>query len=547
MKTKIFATIGAVLLAGTTGCITNDIPFPIVPIQIERLAGEGFTCEQKDIDLKECVATLHLDEKTDISKVRITEAVLTEGGSSSVPLVGVHDLRTPIYTSLTLYQTYPWEIRAEQTIAREFQVANQVGAAEFDQEARTVRIYVSKNTDLAHLEVLRMKLGPADITTYSPTLEELSGTSFASMRQVDIRYHDFTERWTIRTEISNQTVRLTGADPWARRIRLTGQGQSGDKMGFRYRKAGEEEWNEAADVEVDGGAFSAFATDLTPQTEYEVMAYSGDEETTVTSVTTDLAAELPNGGFEEWSQNPDKAKLWYPYTDEATRFWDTGNRGATTVGDSNSIPVTDEPLRPGTSGKTFAKLQSKYIIVKFAAGNLFVGEYFTTIGTNGVVGFGQPFPHRPTALKGWVKFKGGPINRVGKTPPGVEIVKGETPESGMIYIALGTWTPEQYGIDVVEKGVTTRYGNETTPIAIYTTDLNSFFNPHSEAVVAYGEKVMNDEIADWQEFRIDLEYRTYDVAPTHLVVVCSASRYGDYFTGCDTSVLCVDDFELIYE
>ena len=44
-----------------------------------------------------------------------------------------------------------------------------------------------------------------------------------------------------------------------------------------------------------------------------------------------------------------------------------------------------------------------------------------------------------------------------------------------------------------------------------------------------------------------LDYTTTNVAPTHLIVVCSASRYGDYFTGSSDSEMWVDDFELIYE
>ena len=38
-----------------------------------------------------------------------------------------------------------------------------------------------------------------------------------------------------------------------------------------------------------------------------------------------------------------------------------------------------------------------------------------------------------------------------------------------------------------------------------------------------------------------------DRKPTHIVVVCSASRWGDYFIGSTSSVLVVDDLELIYD
>ena len=35
--------------------------------------------------------------------------------------------------------------------------------------------------------------------------------------------------------------------------------------------------------------------------------------------------------------------------------------------------------------------------------------------------------------------------------------------------------------------------------------------------------------------------------PTYIVVVASASKYGDYFTGGDGSVLFIDDFSLEYD
>ncbi|MDE5712626.1 MAG: PCMD domain-containing protein, partial [Muribaculaceae bacterium] len=31
------------------------------------------------------------------------------------------------------------------------------------------------------------------------------------------------------------------------------------------------------------------------------------------------------------------------------------------------------------------------------------------------------------------------------------------------------------------------------------------------------------------------------------VIVCSASKFGDYFCGSSSSVMYVDDFELVYE
>lgn len=547
MRRKAYTYLLGCIALLTAGCITNDIPYPVVVINVLGIEGEGFTCAEKDIDAKERTVTLHLDEQTDISRVKITKASLTEGGTSSVLLTDTHDLRTPIYTTLTLYQSYPWEIRAEQQIARLFEVENQVGAAEIDAEAQTVHIKVSKAADLSRLHVLDMKLGPGEITRYSPTLKEIDNTSFVSMRYVDIAYHDFVERWKVFTEITEQTVSLTQVDAWTRRIWLYGEGLAGQTMGFRYRKSGETAWTDVEDVVIVGGSFSACLRGLSPATAYDVVAFSGEEQTPATAVTTDIEALLPNGGFEEWSIDPNRPKLYYPYTDASSRFWDTGNMGATAVG-GESISIPAEP-RPGSAGEKSAKLQSKVVVIKFAAGNLFVGQYMKTIGTNGVVGFGQPFTQRPTALRGWVKFSGGKIDRIDSDlrPSGVEIVKDVTPENAMIYVALGNWTPEKYGVDVTELGTTTRYGTAQTPIAIYTKEINSFFNPNSDAVIAYGEKVMIEDIAQWTQFNIPIDYKATNLIPTHIVVVCSASRWGDYFIGCSKSVLQVDDFELIYD
>lgn len=41
------------LLTLTLGaCIRNDIPYPVVSIDILSVQGEGFTCESSDIDTK---------------------------------------------------------------------------------------------------------------------------------------------------------------------------------------------------------------------------------------------------------------------------------------------------------------------------------------------------------------------------------------------------------------------------------------------------------------------------------------------------------------
>jgi len=49
------------------------------------------------------------------------------------------------------------------------------------------------------------------------------------------------------------------------------------------------------------------------------------------------------------------------------------------------------------------------------------------------------------------------------------------------------------------------------------------------------------------EFNIPLKYKNLTDQPTHIIVVCSSSKYGDYMTGGAGSTLYVDDLSLIYD
>ena len=71
---------------------------------------------------------------------------------------------------------------------------------------------------------------------------------------------------------------------------------------------------------------------------------------------------------------------------------------------------------------------------------------------------------------------------------------------------------------------------------------------HDSRVVAYGQMSQNTSSnGSWQELNIPLVYHSLTTKPTHLIIVCSSSKYGDYFYGSDASVLNIDDFELVYD
>lgn len=538
---RIIRILLVILSAAAAGCIENNIPYPVVELEILGVEGKGFTASVDRINRR---VVLTLDETTDISRVEIDKAYFTENARTSTELTGVQDLRRPIEVTLSLYQDYVWTITAEQEIERYFTVEGQIGQTVFDLENRIATAYVGSSVDTNDVRIRSLKLGPRDITTIDPPIGEL--TSFDPVRFVNVSYHDFTERWMLYVVPTDETVRLTAADAWSRVIWLYGSGASGSDMGFKYRREGDAEWTAVPDVTVTDGTFSACLR-AEAETTYEVKAFCGDDESAVQSVTTQEVRQVPNCGFEQWTTLKD---IVYPFADTNDRFWGTGNPGASVAG--ATLTTGDADTRPGSAGKFSARLESKFANVmgigKFAAGNIFVGNYVRNAGTNGILTFGRPFVLRPTALRGWLKYTCGEVDRINRLPAGVSLAAGDN-DNGSIYIALGTWTPEEYGLcsSAETDPVRRQCGTAESPLCVDTRDESTFFDSKGKDVVAYGELILTESQTEWKEFVIELNYVRTDVVPTHMFIVCSASRYGDYFTGSTKSVMQVDDFELLYD
>lgn len=545
MKSIVSNLLALIALAGLFGsCIENDIPYPVVELEIVSLEGEGFTVAPTAIDRAARTVTLTLEEQTDIRSVKINSVAFNEPDTrTDRPLAGESfDFRNPIEVILSLYQDYLWTFSAEQQISRSFTVEGQVGATEWDLKNHIARVYVPEGHDLRAVKVTSLKLGPEGITDMSPSAEEL--TTFESVRYVDICYHgDIEERWYLYVIPTEVTVELTAADAWSRVIWLKAMGESGKEVGFRYRPAGSEEWLEVADVQADGGTFTARLV-VEPESTYEVQAYCGEESSPIRSVTTEGEAQLPNCGLESWCTLKD---IIYPYLENDEPFWGTGNVGAAVAGATLTNKSTD--IRPGSSGTYSARLESLFANVagigKFAAGNLYTGTYVKNVGTNGIITFGRPFTLRPTALRLWMKYECGAVDKIKGLPAGTELKEGD-PDKGSIYIALGTWTKEEYGITQDKDGPRT-YGTDSSPICIDTRNESTFFDPHSKDVVGYGELVMDYSTPEWTQVTIPIDYVATDRRPTHIIVVCTSSRYGDYFTGSTKSLMYVDDIELLYD
>ncbi len=312
------------------------------------------------------------------------------------------------------------------------------------------------------------------------------------------------------------------------------------KMFIEYKKASASEWTSVAATVNGTDAYKATLTGLTAETAYQYrMAYRDEDtnfESEAKSFTTEAATALINGNMDDWYKS---GKTWYAcsesyFSANGSSFWDSSNPGTTTGTGAlvNKNPTQGNATTVHSAGGKSAELKSQYAsafgIGKFAAASLYTGKFNKLQGADGaVIDFGQPFTARPTQLHGYFQYTSAKINYVGKdTPASANIVKNQTDDICSIYIALTTEA-------------------KTVDNTVFSTFVNWETDP---AVVAYGELPASDCVTTngWKEFTIDLKYRNLTTKPTHIIIVFSSSKYGDYFTGGDGSIMYVDDLSLVY-
>ncbi len=73
------------------------------------------------------------------------------------------------------------------------------------------------------------------------------------------------------------------------------------------------------------------------------------------------------------------------------------------------------------------------------------------------------------------------------------------------------------------------------------------FDKNDPSVIAYGNFELGETVTEYMPFEVNLDYNATNRVPNYIVIVGSASKYGDYFTGGNGSVLWLDDLELVYD
>ncbi len=305
-------------------------------------------------------------------------------------------------------------------------------------------------------------------------------------------------------------------------------------VGFNYREKGTADWTFVAGTN-NGTTLTASVDNLKFGTTYEYCAVAGGYTSPAKELTTLTPPQLPNASFEQTSTASDKALMFS--ADPNDFYWDSGNHGSQKM-QKNVTEVTTKYFHSGKQGLC---LHSQFVGLggfagKFAAGNIFVGKYLATEGMDGVLGWGRPFncPIRPKALKVWARYE--PVNITHDNTSALPSVSKGDPDNGIVYIALVT-------------DQTMSYNSETWPQIVKTSSSSrQLFDPSGSNVVAYGEHVFTS--ATTESGLVEITIPLNDVNPnltvSNIIIVASASRYGDYFVGGNGSLLYLDDFELVY-
>jgi len=317
-------------------------------------------------------------------------------------------------------------------------------------------------------------------------------------------------------------------------------------------------WTTVASTRDSEGSYSAVLSGLTPATTYTYkLVIGGEDQGESKTLTTEAGPNVPNHSFDYVSLVSGSSYYkWYDpsssVVEAQTQFWGSGNgEGSEGVKGSGSmgmiITVPDDSDK--VDGDRSVCAQSGAILGMLAAGNVFTGHFAGLVGTSGgKVCFGRPWTSRPTAVSFWVKYTTSTCDVITRLPDGVSMTKSDYDRAN-IRVALGTWNYKTYG------------GDKDCPILVNTTDESTFVDYNTDAsTIANGELIVYNDgykvnsdatvsstTSQWQKVIVPLNYHTTTEYPTHIVISCAASMYGDYFTGSSSSKFWIDDVELIYE
>ncbi|MCH5225694.1 MAG: PCMD domain-containing protein [Muribaculaceae bacterium] len=321
---------------------------------------------------------------------------------------------------------------------------------------------------------------------------------------------------------------------------------------LQYRKVGEEDWQSVNLTDLSVGEKIVTIKNLesdvypNPGVAYECRLVGGDmvegdyqyRTKELKTFTTETKFMLPNASLENWCMIDNKYYL--PNAAGDPEFWGNGNKGSTAVGASANL--TTQCTTIYHTGSSCAQLVSKFVgmlgMGKHGAGSLIIGEFVDRDGLmDGMIDLGREYNNsHPTAMKLWIKYAPGIAD---KGASNNYIKKGDY-DQGQIYIALAS-SIHRANTKYPETLVT----QESLPSAFVAYGQRTFTVNDEDFI----DNVFQDDQGQLKEVVIPFEYldKAHSTEAKYLVMVCAASKYGDYFSGGEGSTMWVDDVELIYD
>lgn len=548
MKKKILYSIFALSFLASCA-IENDIPYPQIIASITAFEVEGQrgpedneTNTQAVIDANARTVTVYVNDSVDVSELKITRMALDPRDAevvvdsalcddadhfpfshfASLDSIAISsntrmDFSNPVNFTLRTYQDYVWKVTVEQIIKRTVDV-DRMNSVVLDANSRNVIIYVASDVDLSNVQINRLDLG-GEFGDVRPNPADVHDFTSSQQFYAKLAWEETWTSWNVfvyhsdgsgdDSSSSQETFAMVTS------ATVSGTCTSGSSVVIEYKEQSASDWQSVTVSESNSGTtYSVQLTGLSASTTYTYRAVINGTAGTEKTFTTAAEQQLENGSMENWYQDGD---IYYPNA-SGSSFWGTGNPGAASFIGNLTTPTTTESY----SG-TGAKLESKWAVIKLGAGNLFTGD-FTLDGTHGKLNFGRPFTSFPTALRLQYKYSPKTIDRIGDDS--LESLRGKM-DTCHVYVALS---------------------DKSEPYVIRTRPSErQLFDKNDANIIAYGEFLSAETQSSYKQITIPLEYRATNRTPKYIIIVCAASKYGDYYTGGAGSTLFIDEMELVYE
>lgn len=500
------------LMAVYVSCIKNDIPYPVLVGEITSFQVEGQT--KCDIDNQKRTVAVEVDESVELSNLKLLAFEVTNDATIIPEPQTYIDLSQKQTFSLVTYQEYVWNISATQQIERYFKVENQIGSAVFDLQEKSVLVTVPEGEDLSNIKVIDAKFEKQG-SVISPDPKTVK--DYKDIVYFNVTLNNQTYKWKVIVVKTESKVNTGAVNAYAKHAVVTGSGQSGmENPYFEYKKESESQWTKwTKDILIVDSDFTGVIEGLEPQTTYKYRAVLGEDTGEEKLFTTEAAVQIKNSSFDDWYKDD---KTWYANLDLSpdNYWWDSGNKATNILGEKNPTSPEESIVIKGKS----VKLASTSVIGVMAAGSIYTGKFLEIVGIGARLSFGVPFTSRPKGFKGYYNYSPGVIDK-SKDP--YKELKGRT-DTCQIYAVLADWD---------------------APFEVNTTT-GKLIDYNDKNIIAYCELKSAENTNGYKQFNMEFKYKDTDRKPKYIVLVAASSRYGDYFTGSTSSVLYVDEFELVY-